>query len=66
MSFVTGIMFFVSSLLLLLTYIIATTEHVPGWLAWITCTLMIVMLILAFISWVDDMKDKLEDFTDGR
>lgn len=66
MSWITGIIFFVSFLFGILTYIISTTPHVPGWLAGVTGALMILMLILGGCALVSDLDDKVEDFSDGR
>lgn len=66
MSSITVLIFIVSCLLGLLTYIIVTTPFVPVWLAWVTGTLLVVMLLFAVLSFISDRSDKLEDFTNGR
>ena len=66
MSFVTFVIGFVALLLFALTYIISVTHYAPVWLALITFVLGMLLCGLAFLAWMADRYDKLEDFTDGR
>ncbi len=66
MSFVTFVIGFVALLFFALTYVISTTVYVPVFLAGVTFMLGMLLCGLAFMSWMGDRSDKLEDFTDGR
>jgi hypothetical protein len=66
MRLVTAIILFLALLFFGLTYIISTTPSAPLWLALVTFVLGMIVVGLAVLSLIEDHRDKLEDFTDGR